>query len=138
MVGDNRIPAILAFVEYGSLADTVEIEPLRYYIQSIPQLLSEFLVKYSESDEEADVTLKTKASVQAYESKKVILRDSLDGPDIDCFTPTWGQGSPYNSSCPLAPNCTNLPASFGGRYPAGCVPIAIGEIIKYHIDKGTK
>lgn len=144
VVGDSRIPAILAFVEYGSLADTLDIEPLNYYVKSIPQLLSEFLAKYSELDEEADETdetdgtLKTRARVQTYENERMQLRDSVDGPDIDCFTPTWGQDAPYNSSCPLVSTDCTLSASFGGRYPAGCVPIAIGEIIKYHIDKGTK
>jgi hypothetical protein len=130
VVADSRIPAVLTFVEYGSLADTLEIEPLNLYIKSIPQLIADFLEHYNSKDE--DAAIQTRAAI-SMPNNNVELRDTIDGFNLDCSTPVWGQGAPYNASCPYM-NCS----SNGGRAVAGCVPIALGEIMKYHIDQGTR
>jgi hypothetical protein len=130
VVADSRIPTVLAFVDYGSLADTLEIEPLNLYIKSIPQLLDSYLKVYHARTEEA--ALQTKAA------GKVELRDTIDGFDIDCSTPVWWQGPPYNSNCSSSTHCPNYSSVYEGRYRTGCVPLALAEIMKYHIDNKGK
>jgi hypothetical protein len=137
VVADSRIPAVLAFVDYGSLADTLEIEPLNLYIKSIPELIAGFLEDYNSKSEEAVIQTRAVTS----QRKNVELRDSANALNLDCSTPVWGQSSPYNANCPLVTSTAcpdGVPSSWGGRYLTGCVPLATGEIIKYHIDKGWK
>ncbi|HRR34855.1 MAG TPA: C10 family peptidase [Kiritimatiellia bacterium] len=45
------------------------------------------------------------------------------------LTTTWNQTNPYNLSCPVAPGA---PYGYGGRAPAGCVPVAYGQVLNYH------
>jgi hypothetical protein len=131
VVADSRIPTVLAFVDYGSLADTLEIEALNLYIKSIPQLLDDFLKDYNSKSEKA--VIQTRAVISQHGNVELRLWDTVGGFNLDCSTPSWGQGAPYNASCPDLGCSSN-----GGRALAGCVAVAIGEIIKYHIDKGWK
>ena len=41
----------------------------------------------------------------------------------------WSQWAPYNQMCPLV---TNGLTGYGGRSPTGCVPVAIGQIMRYY------
>jgi hypothetical protein len=138
VVADSRIPAVLTFIDDGSLADTLEIEPLNLYIKGIPQLIEGFLEDYYSKSEETLVQTRAAISRQG----NVNLRsDTIGGNNIFCHTLEWGQGPPYNANCPVVTStaCPNgVPSDWGGRYLVGCVPLAIGEIIKYHIDKGWK
>ena len=46
VVGDRRIQKVLVQVDKGSLADTIDIEPLRLYINSIPYIIKGDLIEY--------------------------------------------------------------------------------------------
>ena len=41
----------------------------------------------------------------------------------------WGQDDPYNYYCPEA---NNMPSNYNGRCPAGCVPIALAQLMAYY------
>ncbi|GEM_PF-588116 len=110
VVGDKRLQKVLAIVENGSIDDTTYIEPLKWYIQSIPALITDELVNYK-----LGTNVATKAVAETHL----------------CLVPTtWGQDYPYNNNCPPCPSNTNT--SYNGRAPAGCVPIAIAQILAYH------
>ena len=112
VIGDSRIQKVLVQVEKGSLADTVNIEPLRWYINSIPAIVENDLCQYYDS-------LKEKATWGT--------RDSYVETHY-CFLPTaWGQWDPYNLQCPV-----DTIDNYVIHCPAGCMPIAIAQILAYH------
>ena len=41
----------------------------------------------------------------------------------------WSQWNPYNLLCPAV---TNGLAGYGGRAPVGCVPVAMGQLLRYY------
>ncbi|MDR1259135.1 MAG: C10 family peptidase [Tannerellaceae bacterium] len=114
VVGDDRIKKVLSFVEYGSLDDTLFIEPLKEYMRAIPHILTmDLATHYGIIPPEQ--TLATRVGDESY---------------YECFLPTeWGQTYPYNKNCPTA-TCTN--PSYNGHYPAGCVPVAVAQILAYY------
>lgn len=102
VVGDKRIKKILISVPFGSPSDTSFIEPLRLYFRDIPMLIKEDLQQYYADMQEK--AIQTKMSVES----------------VYRFTSTsWGQGYPYNAKCP-------------NQSMAGCVAIAVSQILAYH------
>lgn len=102
VVGDKRVEKVLVSVPYGSLADTSFIEPLRLYFRDIPLLIEQDLEQYYEGTKET--AIQTKMTVETSYR----------------FTSTnWGQGYPYNAKCP-------------NQSMAGCVAIAVSQILAYH------
>jgi len=114
VLGDKRIQKVLIQVENGSLNDTLNIPPLKEYFRSIPEIIRKDLNKYSQGIKSSFP--KTKAdNVVAYYA----------------FLPTvWGQEYPYNAAVNFS--CTTLADSYQGKAPAGCVPIAIAQILAYY------
>lgn len=109
VVADSRIQKVLVQVEKGSLADTAMIEPLKWYINSIPNMVTADLQKFREKNADKPVTRSMNSYVETHY----------------CFLPThWAQESPYNAQCP---SCGS-----GGNCPVGCVPLAMGQILAYH------
>ncbi len=41
----------------------------------------------------------------------------------------WSQWSPFNRQCPVV---TNALPGYGGRAPTGCVPVALGQVMRYY------
>ncbi|MBP3833648.1 MAG: C10 family peptidase [Bacteroidaceae bacterium] len=110
VIGDRRIQKVLVQVDKGSLADTTDIPPLKWFINSIPNIIENDLLRYNVSQKEKPISGGT--------------RDSYVETHY-CFLPTyWDQGSPYNEQCP--------PCSSGGHCVVGCVPLAMGQILAYH------
>ena len=106
VIGDKRIEKVVVSVPYGSLSDTSFIEPLRLYFRDLPLLLQQNLRQYYAGDTKR--TTQTKSSVET------------------CYkflSTTWGQGHPYNNQCP---------AICYFNAPAGCVAIAVAQILAYH------
>ncbi|MDR1455156.1 MAG: C10 family peptidase [Tannerella sp.] len=133
VIADSRIPNVLVYADYGSLDDTLSIEPLKYYMNTeVPEIISGYITDYYNRLE-----INTRGS-----QKNIVTRSDSIGMSVQCFTSEWGQAAPYNSACPIMSGCLPTDAAstpaYGGRAPAGCVPIAIGEIIKYHIDNHAK
>jgi hypothetical protein len=113
VVADSRIPKVLAYVEKGSLSDTSFIEPLRLYVRTIPEFITSNLIDYYEGYSQTAIPVTKAESYITYY----------------CFLPTiWNQTYPYNFQCPTA-SCSS---SYNGRYPAGCVAIAIAQILAYY------
>lgn len=108
VVADSRIQKVLVQVEKGTLADTAKILPLKWYINSIPNMVTADLQKYNEKYADKPVTRSLTSYVEtAY-----------------CFISTaWGQYFPYYTYCQNSQNVT---------CPAGCVPVAVAQIFAYH------
>lgn len=118
VIGDKRIQKVLISSEQGSLKDTAYILGLKYYFKDIPAIVEEDLRRYYDNVDNA--TLK---------ADEVIYHN--------CFLPTiWGQEYPYNAACPTVcsyhGSSTCLTGNLSGRCLAGCVPIAIAQIMAYH------
>jgi hypothetical protein len=114
VVADSRIPKVLIYAEEGSLSDTSFIEPLRLYTRTIPEYITNDLNRY--------YTGETKAAKPVTKAESVVTYYH--------FLPTvWGQAYPYNAGCPTS-ICS--PPAYNGHYPAGCVAIAIAQILAYH------
>ena len=45
---------------------------------------------------------------------------------------SWRQLAPYNNYCPAMPTSKAGDGTFNGRAPAGCVAVAMGQIMAYH------
>lgn len=102
IVGDKRIEKVLVSVPYGSIEDTLYIEPLKMYFRDIPLMIKQDLKYYYQGKK--DNGLQTKMTTET----------------IYRFTSTtWGQGYPYNIKCP-------------NYSVAGCVAIAVSQILAYH------
>ena len=111
VIGDRRIQKVLVQVDKGSLADTINIPPLKWFINSIPSIIENSLSQYNSIQKEKPVSAGT--------------RDSYVETHY-CFLPThWSQLSPYNEQCPLCSNNVD-------HCPVGCVPLAMGQILAYH------
>lgn len=108
VVGDKRIGKVLAFVEYGSLADTLYNLPLKSFFNTIPDFVVSDITSYYDN----------------INSKKPATRYmSIDY--IEAELPTlWGQDAPYNDKCPPCTNTTNT--------KTGCVATAIAQLLAYH------
>lgn len=113
VVGDRRIQKVLVQVDKGSLADTIDIEPLRLYINSIPYIIKGDLIEFEKKI--ATGTPSTRAlndfSVEMY------------GPYLNT---QWTQNYPYNNSCP------DQSCSSGQKTLTGCTALAIARILAYY------
>ena len=102
VVGDKRVEKVLISVPQGSIADTAHIKPLKWYFEDIPLLIEQDLKQYYEG------------------TKETTVQSRMTAETIYKFTSTsWGQYEPYNAQCP-------------NQYPAGCVAIAVAQILAYH------
>lgn len=121
VLADKRINNVLAYSPSGSLNDTVFNLGLKYFVLSIPEHIKYSLEEY----EKGTSSLKTKSSVEENVSYHY------------CEIPVkWGQGYPYNAWVPCT--CPDLPQKYHGRAPAGCVAVAVAQIMAYHAKSKTR
>ncbi|MDD3945803.1 MAG: Spi family protease inhibitor [Bacteroidales bacterium] len=125
---DERIPEIICFVEKGSLSDTINIEPLKYYMRAIPLYIEESIKDYKNLDSlRASAISKLQSNIPA--TKNIPHFDpnvwSLYGTYIDstCVkiehnTPSWSQTGPLGN---------NINYSWGI-----CGVVAVAEVMAYH------
>lgn len=118
VVADKRIQKVLAYSSYGSLNDTVFNLPLKFFIQTIPDCLQNDLEAVYACNGRLDNY--TKANDPTKDSFRHYCNPSV----------TWGQGSPYNSKVPYS--CPNGDPKYGGKAPAGCVAVALAQLMAYH------
>ncbi|MBO5628578.1 MAG: C10 family peptidase [Aeriscardovia sp.] len=113
VVGDRRIQKVLVQVDKGSLADTIDIEPLRLYINSIPYIIKGDLIEYEKriANDAATTRAQNDFSVDMY------------GPYLNT---QWTQNYPYNNSCP------DQSCSSGQKTLTGCTALAIARLLAYH------
>jgi len=107
--GDDRVPAILGYSHRGT-----------FRVDSIPDNMKAWLGEYE--------------SQIAYMQEKGLsstLQTSTTHVAISpLLTTTWGQGNPYNNSCP---NFFNR-----GKCVTGCVATAMAQIMYYHRATSTR
>lgn len=122
VIGDRRIQKVLVQVDKGSLADTINIPPLKWFVRSIPHIIRSNIQEYKKNQEEV---VSTRSLYDSYESIGPLL------------TTTWGQGYPYNKQTPLACDTAYNYTSNNGHCSAGCVPVAIGQLLAYYNKPST-
>lgn len=110
VAGDGRLSQIYAYTENGQIADTTHNIALAFVLSRIPDLCMYQLDDYYTVDEEEQVSLKS----SSYQSI---------GPLV---TTEWHQSMPFNNLYPSG-SCS----TYGGRYPAGCVPVAFCQAVAY-------
>lgn len=119
VIGDSRIQKVLVQVEKGSLSDTLDIEPLRWYFNSIPYIVKADLERYNEA---------------LAKGETAITRGTNDF-SVDLYGPylntKWTQNYPYNNSCP------DQSCSTGQKTLTGCTALAIARILAYHQKPST-
>ncbi len=148
--GDERLPEVLADVERGSLADTAINPNFNFYINC---LLPEFIqIELADFQLNADTLLEpTLEKLQAMGVSTTLPDRRSSAPQTKGYNPlpgetytefyetqeiehdyqcklytTWNQEYPYNNLMPL------LSCTISGRAYAGCVQVAIAQIMAYH------
>lgn len=115
VLGDKRIQNVLAYSSSGNLNDTVFNLGLKYFILSIPEHIKYSLEKYKN-------TYKSVTSQSDFEENITYHY---------CEIPVkWGQEYPFNMRVPCS--CDDLPQKYHGRAPAGCVAVAVAQIMAFH------
>lgn len=115
VLADKRIQNVLAYSPSGSLNDTIFNLGLKYFILSIPEHIKYSLEKYENTD-------KSIASQSGYEENISYHY---------CEIPVkWGQEYPFNMYVPCM--CDDLSQKYHGRAPAGCVAVAVAQVMAFH------
>lgn len=151
---DPRVSAILAYCPIGNLNDTVDNKALADYYNNIPQTILSSIQTYEKIKSRiitpGDYTWSTiwdKEGIMVKPGDGFTRRvepledywvnDTLfHGLYTDVYYSTnyftdyrvpviWDQGAPYNNNMPI--KCAN-----GNKAPAGCVAIAMAQIMAYH------
>lgn len=107
--GDERVPEVYAYVEKGSLSDTLEIVGLSHCVRYIAETFQDDIIN-------------------AYTASPINTRSYVDNTISGTWLTglKWGQGRPYNNGVDFS--CPDL---IGKKAPAGCVPIALAMAITY-------
>lgn len=106
---DADRPDIVAFIEHGSLAPGQEIENPGF------QLFLNGYAKYSRFQPFEPIRPRPGTEPQ------LVWRFDMHIPPM--LTTQWSQGAPYNKFC-FTPS--------GNHASAGCIPVALGQIVAYH------
>lgn len=114
VAGDDRVRPVLGYSDEGSF------DP-----DNLPENLRGWLAGYREQidwavDQGTEVSPSLAAEWNAYLNSSPSLR-SAGGVLLE--TATWGQDDPYNRKTPLIGN---------KHVPVGCVPTAMGILMRYH------
>lgn len=107
--GDEKVPEVYAYVEQGSLSDTLEIVGFRHCVRYVAETFHNDIVN-------------------AYTAVPVNTRSYVDNTvsGVKLTGLSWGQLFPYNRNVPLA--CSSV---HGGKAWAGCVPTALAMAVAY-------
>ena len=106
---DPRLNRVYAFVEAGNIEDTVSVLPLKWAIEKIPGIVAEDIQMYYE-----------------HPQARSAITNVFIGPLIKT---QWDQAAPY---CNYIASCSsNTGSPYYGHCPAGCVPLALAQVIAY-------
>lgn len=131
LAADNRSIPVLAYSDTETFDMSAE-----YYPSGLVQWLTDTKedIKYlRENNIEQNVEAKISwTSINAFHQKVPPIEGEgceNEYEQVDRLLSTkWNQGLGYNTYMPLK-NCSSLP---NGRAWAGCVPVAIAQVMKYH------
>lgn len=111
--GDDRTEAILGYADKGELDVENAPENLKWLLDYYDQVITA-MGKIPQSDgEQVSTHRKAMAKVAAKQTIEPLLKTQ------------WGQMDPYNKYCPEW-------VGTGLRYPAGCVAVAMAQILNYY------
>ncbi len=105
--GDPRTPQVLAYVENGTLADTIDIPELAFVLRSVEKGLINNLQDFHKT--------------QSIETKNNMEYETINVEPL--VKTTWNIGTPYNNSYPNG-NCYS-----GQKYKASSTAIALAQAI---------
>ena len=111
--GDDRTEAILGYADKGELDAENAPENVKWLLDYYDQVITA-MGKIPQSDgEQVSTHRKAMAKVAAKQTIEPLLKTQ------------WGQMDPYNKYCPEW-------VGTGLRYPAGCVAVAMAQILNYY------
>ncbi len=121
---DDCLPAVKMHSEEGAFAD-------------LPPVFLRILTQEMAAEVNALRAMQSKGNVPAAHQDWAALAPqtgnpalemsaSDQAPDTVLLSTTWAQGNPYNLYAPTASGGSN------GRAVAGCVPVAMAQILRYH------
>ena len=140
---DERVPEVLCYTEIGAISDTTFNQNMKFCLELIdmymenqtseeldiePLLLSaneklEIAKPENDISDEEEQTVSTRSDptilIDYHTWEEVIVSERLKATKS-----IWHQNSPFNDLMPSGSSC--------GHVPAGCVTIAVGQIIAYH------
>ncbi len=152
---DTRLPAIIAHSESGSFEELMQIDAAKLWVQSMAEDIA--MIKGLPDDKlnfTSEEIMCNKAFWKSISSPDTYVKEQLQGvtraPDDSELKPIlghyefrssetyyevydsisaligvdWDQYSPYNMYCPYKSNLS-------GRAPAGCVAIAVGQMLYF-------
>lgn len=127
VAADNRSTPILAFSENNDFPIKEET-----FSPSLKEWLDESVNQIKEiRNQNLSRTYNLEAEWNSVLSKEPPIGDCEDqlyikGP---LLSSNWGQGCGYNNNMPVLSGCSGMPC---GKAFAGCVPVAIAQVMKYH------
>ena len=135
---DKRLSPILAFSDCNSLSNDVDenLSPIEFWFQTIKEKIE--FVRKNNIPATKQIQQEWK-NLESGNSDFVFLKSAP--PDTQCtdsyhqvgpfLSTTWNQKCGFNDLLKLGSEigCTNLPCS---RVLAGCVPIAMAQVMKYN------
>lgn len=149
VLGDQRSPKVLVYVPHGQLSDTIYNKSLAKYIKTIPNRVadindSKIVIDYDGKNGlptlhpmfEATYNITTFKDTMifigiGYARYKDVKIAVSNGEKVPSMLPTkWNQGYPYNIHIPY--ECPG-----GDKAPAGCVTIAVSQIMAYNRKPST-
>jgi len=136
--GDERITNVYAYVENGSLSDTLFIIPLKAALMDIEGACKADLICYYEEGK----NIRLENDVHMFSRNDKINNQGESNVNTRSFlivngylntgrivNLNWDQTSPFNQFVPYA--CSGNHPAYLYKAPAGCVPVACSQVIAY-------
>lgn len=127
MSADNRMPSLLAFVEFGHITpgDTLKEPGLVVFLSNMEEYYRKKpkidLDKYKKDDGTSEMLVKPNEYYWTYGPWENIVYKQ------NGYCPVkWGQGSPYYNYCPKADDPQYV------HKAAGCVPVSVAQLMACH------
>ena len=111
--GDDRTEAILGYSDKGELDIETAPDNVKWLLDYYDKVITAMEKLPENSDEQVSSHRKIMANSSARKTIEPLLKTQ------------WGQGEPYNKYCPEW-------VGTGLRYPAGCVAVAMAQVINYN------
>ncbi len=111
--GDDRTEAILGYADKGELDVENAPDNVKWLLDYYDEVITAMGKIPEKSGEQVSSHRKIMANASAREAIEPLLKTQ------------WGQMDPYNKYCPEW-------VGTGLRYPAGCVAVAMAQVINYH------
>lgn len=114
--GDDRMPDVLGYSESGSFDEATAPDGLKFVLKAF--------AKTTEALQNGNEYVARR--IAAIKNRKAPVSTTIDA----LLKTQWSQYSPFNAYCPSI--TVGDATTFGGHAAAGCVPIALAQVMKYH------